>query len=136
LRRCKAQFYSKKIPVFDLCPSKKLKRPTKTYGTMDGGKRKSVPAHVKAVEFSNKHLHTMYSPGEKIPWYYDVKGRSVALPDDVNYKELENYGTAFNFPVMFRKQITKRFGEPLKIIGYKIKDLLSGVKQVRRSEVK
>jgi DNA polymerase elongation subunit (family B) len=122
----------KKRPVFEICPTNKASRPFDTYGKMKGGKLTGVHYYVHGAKHSNKHLGTSYVPGMKIPTLY-VKHPDthvIALPEDWDKDELKDAGYEIDYSTIFKKQIIKKFREPVEVLGYKMENIVKGRRPV------
>lgn len=139
IREKRSFVYSKKFNVVDICPTKKLTKSIDKYGkTTKTGKKSGIQIHARAADFSNKNLGTSFVSGDKIPILY-VNGKItnvIAVPEDYGFRELSEHGFEMDCRKMFKKQIIQKLEPVVTILGWKIEDVIRGIKQLTIDELK
>jgi DNA polymerase elongation subunit (family B) len=133
LKKWKVELRSKLVPLLDLCPTVAPSKPFNQYGRPNkDGKIGSIPIYVRAAVYSNANLGTNFYPGDKIPYLY-VRGKTdvIAVPEEWNYDDLEEAGYSVDYDTMYKKQVLVKMDLVCKMLGFKVKEVLSGARQIR-----
>ena len=134
LTRKRKEYFTAQRPITDYAIPKSISKQIGQYGRINKkGQKGSIPAHVRAANYSNLRLKMKFGKGAKIYYVY-VKELPPRFPrTDViafQYAHQIPAGTVIDYQIMWEKQIQKKVERVLRGLNLKYNEVLSGKRQV------